>query len=494
MTSNESFLQWDPAQVSSYINLILPDQSGAGTAFLDNNIEGSLLPFLTTDHLREIGFALLHTRLLIKKSFSDLITNQYQKNPPQSLNDPEYKLNNVNINNNYISLESLTLSTILVQDMFKKVSLLIHVQQQVQLQQIEGSPISPSRNEYKKLQDNFTKLKSDLNPVIRLLKDSKPLPTPTLDPGPISADSPTFSLASVQSEASYWTDTETNQGNRSSSTPNNEPTLLNPVMVNPTSGSNTRGSSNSTSPKYLNRFSSGSALLLGNPGTGKIIQQSVPKLAETRGQAEFILPKVIPSKNSMDETTATTASVSVTRPRLTAVKSSGSLGAPALSTSSVPMNNHQKPSLKLHVSTPTFSNKDDGSPKISQLLQFQQHQQQQQAVLTPTQAPHPQSLEPLKQLRASTEDSCVKILQQAMKRHHIPRDDWSKYVLVICYGDKERILKLEEKPVIIFKELQELGKHPAIMLRQLANDIENEVGTEQYQNSRIGDDIPGGTL
>ena len=96
-------------------------------------------------------------------------------------------------------------------------------------------------------------------------------------------------------------------------------------------------------------------------------------------------------------------------------------------------------------------------------------------------------------LRASTDDSCLKILQQAMKRHHIPRDDWSKYVLVICYGDKERILKLGEKPVVVFKELQELGKHPAIMLRQLAPTVEDDNNIE-YVDSRIGDDIPGGTL
>lgn len=81
-----------------------------------------------------------------------------------------------------------------------------------------------------------------------------------------------------------------------------------------------------------------------------------------------------------------------------------------------------------------------------------------------------------------------------MKRHHIPEHDWSKYVLVICYGDRERILKLDERPVVIFKELQEIGKHPAIMLRMLANMNDSELDDGSYNNSRIGDDIPGGTL
>ncbi|KAH3674858.1 hypothetical protein WICMUC_003061 [Wickerhamomyces mucosus] len=77
-------------------------------------------------------------------------------------------------------------------------------------------------------------------------------------------------------------------------------------------------------------------------------------------------------------------------------------------------------------------------------------------------------LEPLKQLRASTDDPCSKILQAAMKRHKL-NDDWRNYALVICYGDKERILELDEKPVLIFKELKERGEHPAIMLRQKAD-------------------------
>jgi len=76
--------------------------------------------------------------------------------------------------------------------------------------------------------------------------------------------------------------------------------------------------------------------------------------------------------------------------------------------------------------------------------------------------------EPLKQLRASTDDPCSKILQAAMKRHKL-NDDWRNYALVICYGDQERILDLDEKPVQIFKELRENGKHPAIMLRQKAD-------------------------
>lgn len=107
--------------------------------------------------------------------------------------------------------------------------------------------------------------------------------------------------------------------------------------------------------------------------------------------------------------------------------------------------------------------------------------------LTTPGAQHPPSSgagnEPLKHMRASKEDSCERILKSAMKRHNLSEQDWREYVLVICYGDQERILELDEKPVQIFKGLKQQGLHPAIMLRQ-RGDFE-EVG---------GGLTPGGRL
>ncbi|SCV02949.1 LANO_0G01222g1_1 [Lachancea nothofagi CBS 11611] len=92
--------------------------------------------------------------------------------------------------------------------------------------------------------------------------------------------------------------------------------------------------------------------------------------------------------------------------------------------------------------------------------------------------------EPLKHMRASKEDSCERILKSAMKRHGLSEQDWRQYVLVICYGDQERMLELDEKPVQIFKNLKQQGLHPAIMLRQ-SGDFEEVNG---------GLTTPGGRL
>ncbi|AMD19506.1 HCL645Wp [Eremothecium sinecaudum] len=90
--------------------------------------------------------------------------------------------------------------------------------------------------------------------------------------------------------------------------------------------------------------------------------------------------------------------------------------------------------------------------------------------------------EPLKQLRASKEDSTEKILKNAMKKHNLNEADWKQYVLVICYGDQERVLEMDEQPVVIFKNLKQQGLHPAIMLRQ-KGDFEE-----------VGELTPGGRL
>ncbi|CUM47949.1 uncharacterized protein AC631_04889 [Debaryomyces fabryi] len=429
--TNDSFLQWDPAQVCNYINsLNLGDRPNLGDCFLDNNIEGSLLPFITTEHLKEIGITKLSTRLQIKKATSELIANHCHKHPPSSLDDPEYRFNNLNINNNCIGLESLTLATVLMKDMLIKLN-----ETYRENRSSMPSPVSPGTQlDMKRLNENFNKLKTDMIPIIRLVKESKPLPTPTLDPGSAPIESPSASSFTEQLGPSV-------------SQQSQQPALVRSDSVNTTV---TKRNSGLTSPNHpnFNRFSSGSLLSM---GTGKVVQHSVAKpVMQDRSQPDFTLlranssfsnrnkPKIVESRSTSSVNTATTA---------------------------------KPPPLKQHSSSlGSVNTTSTANASVSA------------------------SNEPLKQLRASSEDSCLKILQQAMKRHHIPRDDWLKYVLVICYGDKERILKLAEKPVIIFKELQELGKHPAIMLRQLAATAADDNDSELYEDSRIGDDVPGGTL
>ena len=123
----------------------------------------------------------------------------------------------------------------------------------------------------KKLNDNFIKLKTDLIPIIRLLKDSKPLPTPTLDPGPAaSMDALIFSSHHHLEHDSFEKGLSRSGSGNAMTSNNRTPTTI------PSPASN--------------RFSSGSLLSM---GTGKIVSQSVPKYPENKANNDFTLQKLV---------------------------------------------------------------------------------------------------------------------------------------------------------------------------------------------------------
>ena len=83
----------------------------------------------------------------------------------------------------------------------------------------------------------------------------------------------------------------------------------------------------------------------------------------------------------------------------------------------------------------------------------------------PSDAP---SVEIFKSFKVGLEDPCYKVLPAALHKYNI-QADWRQYALYIVYGDQERCVGLEEKPLALFKVLDREGKKPMFMLRKLAN-------------------------
>jgi hypothetical protein len=73
------------------------------------------------------------------------------------------------------------------------------------------------------------------------------------------------------------------------------------------------------------------------------------------------------------------------------------------------------------------------------------------------------------------EDPCYKVLPAALKKYNI-NAPWEHYALYIVYGDKERCLGMDEKPLILFKQLDKEGKKPMFMLRKMNNNADGPVG------------------
>jgi hypothetical protein len=131
-----------------------------------------------------------------------------------------------------------------------------------------------------------------------------------------------------------------------------------------------------------------------------------------------------------------------------------------------------------------------------------------QASSSSAQAPssNPQ-VEIFKSFRVSIDDPCHKVLPVALKKYNITAD-WRQYALYIVHGDQERCLGLNERPLILFKQLDKEGRKPMFMLRKHAAPEQGHVSTVGGNDVRAvppnsgfgwdsqsrGTPLPGGVL
>ncbi len=105
-------------------------------------------------------------------------------------------------------------------------------------------------------------------------------------------------------------------------------------------------------------------------------------------------------------------------------------------------------------------------------------------------------IEIFKSFRVSIDDPCHKVLPVALKKYNISAD-WRQYALYIVHGDQERCLGLNEKPLILFKQLDKEGRKPMFMLRKHAAPAEGHVsvgGGPPQSISTLNMGLPGGVL
>jgi len=117
-------------------------------------------------------------------------------------------------------------------------------------------------------------------------------------------------------------------------------------------------------------------------------------------------------------------------------------------------------------------------------------------------------VEIFKSFRVSIDDPCHKVLPVALKKYNITAD-WRQYALYIVHGDQERCLGLNERPLILFKQLDKEGRKPMFMLRKHAAPAEGHVSTVggndirsvgsgnsfgSWVGSNRGEQLPGGVL
>ncbi|KAI5121632.1 hypothetical protein M0805_001161 [Coniferiporia weirii] len=92
------------------------------------------------------------------------------------------------------------------------------------------------------------------------------------------------------------------------------------------------------------------------------------------------------------------------------------------------------------------------------------------------------STDNLKSFKVSLEDPAWKVLPAALKKYKINNDDWQNYAMFICYGQTERCLSYDEKPLLLFQKLKDAKKNPVFMLKHI-KDIRSPIAVAQQKHA-----------
>lgn len=388
------------------------------TMFRDHNVSGDVLPHLTHIDLEEMGIKSIGHRLRMIKAIREL---------------GEFCERNDAKTTSFINGGSDKRFEPKVADPVSR-SELIHSLA------IRDERMALAETEVKKLIEGYGRLREDLMPIFRQAKESKPLPTPEVmamanmnssgTGGPMtsslgssinnhsgSSSSPTSGF----NQTPFWGSPSTTNGQL----PHQHPLISLSSHVSSTNNINTN--TNNINNTSTNNNPSGFNLIF-PPG------QSQSSLNNSSG--------------------------SFKRSKLAAAASTGSLRSPTNSNSDW----HDQTSRLLN-KKPSQLGLASSAASLSTLSTVN-------TSLSSSPSPSPSTgsslAEAFKSFRIKEEDPCYKVLPAALRKYRVNADP-RNYVLVVCYDDQERLLGPEEKPLLVFKELQDAGRKPVFMLRMLTS-------------------------
>ncbi|CAG7851712.1 SubName: Full=Related to MAP kinase pathway-interacting protein {ECO:0000313/EMBL:CCA68748.1} [Serendipita indica DSM 11827] len=88
----------------------------------------------------------------------------------------------------------------------------------------------------------------------------------------------------------------------------------------------------------------------------------------------------------------------------------------------------------------------------------------------------------IRSFKVSLEDPAWKVLPAALKKYKINNEDWQNFAMFICYGNTERCLSYDEKPLLLFQKLKEAKKNPVFMLKHI-RDIRSPIAVAQQKQA-----------
>ncbi|KAK9368680.1 hypothetical protein V1509DRAFT_622448 [Lipomyces kononenkoae] len=394
---------WDVQEVGSWLEQIGLWQYR--DSFMENDITGEVLIHLDHDFLKDLGVSSIGHRLQILRAVYNIkiaqdIPIEAGQFIPLSLSEQE----------------AADHETVDVQRLMKSL-------------EIRDRRIMHAEQEIKRLMENYSRLREDLLPIFKLVKESKPLPTPEyVPPNPYSHQS---SYAAANGPPSSHISSRHSMFISSSQPISGGLSLNNPSPLSSSSSSHL-GLSRNVSTKKINTA------------------------------------KINASPTYPPESLEHTLTSSLPSPSLTVPSAGTALASPS-AYGTVPKDLHHRNMIN------------------SSSIMLPTSQPQSFSTL-PISSAFPSSLtlsEAFKPFKLKQDDPCYKVLPAVLKGHKID-DDWRQYALLVCFGDQERLLGLEEKPLTVLKELQDAGKQPVFMLRPIQG--------MKHEQGAIVTGTPGGVL
>lgn len=372
--------------------------------------------------------------------------------------------------------------------------------------EIRDDRMSLAEGEMKRLNENFLRLREDLLPIFRMVKESKPLPTPdlplhvrsnsppvpsALSPSPTYYSTPSVGTPQLIRKASKKSLAHHAPTSAHSPSRNSHDWLDTTSFYSGTSGSISKDSRkggtsySAASAGYGNGQYSGSVKRQDSTGSThhpeySITSASTPSLSSsasiisvaTSSTARTITPTLASTSGSIASnssarnvtpTLASTASRSISSGNLSSQNSLKMSSNPAVSGL---VSNGGAVSVASSAGAAGAGGSSGGTSSYVSLAGSKHS-------------------EPIKDFNISPDVPCYKVLPLIARRHKV-RGDWRGVGLVVCYDDQERMIGLEEKPLAIYKELQQRGKNPIFMIRE-DNGLKTDSGF-------VVNGTPGGLL
>ncbi|KAJ5256922.1 hypothetical protein N7478_013026 [Penicillium angulare] len=374
--------------------------------FRENGIVGEALIALRHDELKEMGINSVGHRLTILKSVYEIKVRQ---NVPLDVD-------------HYIPLSAdQSMNENATQDDIARL---------IQSIQIRDQKIYSVETELRRLADEYRRLREEILPMIKMAKDrSQPLPPPS---------------SSMGSSTDNYSDSAT---------------LISPSQITVTD--------NSSSSKLARAFSK------------RAYGGNTPKT----NSPTHIPPSVYEGRNYHDGGNLDPSAAAMTASsHLSASRNSGlqpSPGVPSPTSPNAHISQHQTLNPRSYnqpgstLSRAMYDHPEETPRAPSRSDRLTPSQPLTARTETPSSGSRidsrgagPSSVEIFKSFRVSWEDPCYKVLPAALRKYNINHDP-KDYALYIVYGDQERCLGLDEKPLLLFKQLEREGRKPMFMLRRI---------------------------